>query len=432
MRHIGSGQGASRPRQAAPRADALRLGALAGGLAVSLLLVSACAGSSGGSGGAAATTSAAPAVNLLGPVAKATGAPVKIGLISDGKAAIADQSVELQVGKATVSYLNEHRSGLAGRPIELLTCESLADPGKTADCANQMVEEGAVAVVVGGVAAQEAAWTPLHDAGVPVMLYLTSTAAMLQDTKSTFALSDPTFQNVGLPIELAKKTGVKKVTAVVIDVPAAKGVLASAEPEFKQAGLDFTMVAIAPGTADMTPQMQQIADSDGEVFILGNDSFCISALNGLRAVGFTGPISAIAACVTDATRTAVPGEQLKGITVSASAPLGTDNPSTQLFNAVATTYGKGIDTSKVAGISTFMAVAGLQAATTGLKGDVTSATVTAAIKAMPSTELPGGGGQRFQCGGMAVPGLPAGCVHGGLITTLDDKGQPTAYRVAGV
>ncbi|MDT3439192.1 ABC transporter substrate-binding protein [Pseudofrankia sp. BMG5.37] len=416
----------------ATRTTAVRLTALAGGLAASLLLVSACGGGSDAPGDGGTNASATPATNALGPVAKATGASVKIGLISDGKSAIADQSVEIQVAKATASYLNEHRSGIGGRPIEMVTCESQADPSKTADCANQMIEQNAVAVVVGGVAAQEAAWTPLHDAGVPVVLYLASAPAIVQDTKSTFTLSDPTFEDIGLPITIAKKAGVKKVTAVVIDVPAAKGVLASAAPAFDQAGLDFEMVAIAPGTADMTPQMQKIAADGGAVFILGNDSFCISALKGLQAVGFTGPISAIAQCITDATRTAIPGGQLKGISLAAAAPLGTDNPSTQLFNAVATTYGQGIDTSKIAGINTFMAVAGLQTAVADLKGDITPQTVAATIRTMPQKELPGSGGRRFQCGGKAVPALPAACVRGGLITTLDDKGRPTTYEVAGV
>ncbi|MBL7488520.1 ABC transporter substrate-binding protein [Frankia sp. AgB1.9] len=432
MWHDGSCPGSGLRRRAAARQGAVRLGALAGGLAAGLLLVSACG--SGGSTGSPAggATSAAPAANVLGPVAKAAGAPVKIGIISDGKSPIIDQSVEFDVAKATVGYLNEHRSGIAGRPIQLVTCEALSDPAKTADCANQMIEQNAVAVVVGGVAAQESAWTPLHDAGVPVVLYSASTPALLGDAKSTYVLADPNFGVIGLPLELAKKAGAKKVTAVVIDVPAAKGVLeASAPATFKKAGIDFKMVAIAPGTADMTPQMQPIAAGGGEVFILGNDSFCISALNGLKAVGFTGPISAIVQCITDATRTAVSGSVLKGINVAATAPLGTDNPSTTLFNTVSATYGKGIDTSKIAGLNTFMAVAGLQAGLAGLTGDVTPATVNAAIKAMKKTELPGSGGQQFQCGGTAVPASPASCVSGGLITTLDGKGQPTAYAVAG-
>ncbi|EFC82273.1 ABC transporter substrate-binding protein [Parafrankia sp. EUN1f] len=433
MRQNGFRRGTTRRRVVAPRPAAVRLGAVAGGLAACLLLVAACGSdSSDTAGGASGTGDATNATEVLGPVAKAAGEPVRIGLVSDGKAATVDQSVEIEAGKATVAYLNEHRSGIAGRPIELVTCASQADPGITADCANRMIEQDVAAVVIGGVAAQESAWTPLHDAGIPVILYSTSATALLADAKSTFSFADATFGTIGLPLKVAQKEGVKKVTAVVIDVPAAKGALeASAPAIYKKAGIEFELVAVPIGTADMTPQMQQIAKDDGEVFILGNDSFCISALNGLNAVGFTGPISAIAQCVTDSTRTAISGDQLKGISISAIAPVGTDNPSTRLYNAIAATYGKNIDTSKIAGINIFTAVAGLQTALEDLTGEVTPATIINALKTMPEKELPGSGGQKFQCGGKAASTAPASCVQGGLISTLDDKGYPTSYEVAG-
>jgi branched-chain amino acid transport system substrate-binding protein len=44
--------------------------------------------------------------------------------------------------------------------------------------------------------------------------------------------------------------------------------------------------------------------------VIGSDSFCIAALNGLHTVGFTGPVTAIAQCITDATRKSVPGSVL--------------------------------------------------------------------------------------------------------------------------
>ena len=43
----------------------------------------------------------------------------------------------------------------------------------------------------------------------------------------------------------------------------------------------------------------------GEVFVLGNDSFCIAAFNGLRTAGFKGQVTAIPNCL--ATRGHRPG-----------------------------------------------------------------------------------------------------------------------------
>src|SRR5262245_29127445 len=86
-------------------------------LAAGLLLVSACGG---GGGSQSAPTGAASSSTALGPVAAAKGTPVRIGLIADGKTVISDASIQGRVADATVRYLNEHRSGIGGRPIELV------------------------------------------------------------------------------------------------------------------------------------------------------------------------------------------------------------------------------------------------------------------------------------------------------------------------
>jgi branched-chain amino acid transport system substrate-binding protein len=295
-----------------------------------------------------------------------------------------------------------------------------------------MVEKGVAAVIIGTSGVVDSAWKPLNDAKVPVMIYGSGDPSLLS-SPTTFSLGNPTFPIIDLPIQVATDKGNKKVAAIVIDVPAA---LHSAQdvapPLFKKDGIGYELVRVAAGTADMTPQMQKIAsDGSDQVFIIGNDSFCISAMNGLKQVGFTGTIRAISQCITDATRTAVSASTLKGIVVSATVPIGPASPSMDLFTKVAETYGSGIDLSYQDGMIMFSLVAGLQAATQGISGDITPATITSTIKAMKETPLPGAAGLKFRCNGKAIPDQAAVCVLGGLTTTLDDKGQPTAYKVLG-
>ncbi|MCM3885584.1 ABC transporter substrate-binding protein [Frankia sp. R82] len=394
-----------------------------------VILVAACG--SGGSTPASPQASASSA-DLLGPVARASGAPVRIGLVSDGKNQVADNSIEFAVAKATVKYLNERKSGIAGRPIELVTCESGADPSKASDCGNRMIEQKVVAVIVGGSPVLASIWEPLHAAHVPTLVYSGVNKAMTSDTESTFTISDGNFGAITLPLQQAKDAGLKKVHVVVIDVPAALDGLKNTAPAlYRKAGIGLDVIAVPPGTADMTPQMQKIANDPGLVFILGNDSFCISALNGLRAVGYTGPISAISSCITDATRKAVSGGQLKGITISANVPIGQDNPSTRLYEAVVNTYGSGIDTTRAIGMTAFTEVAAFQTALQGISGDVTSRSVIAAFKAMPEREIPGALGLKFRCNGKADPTAPSTCVRGGIVSVLDAKGDPGTYKLVG-
>ncbi|MDT3443189.1 ABC transporter substrate-binding protein [Pseudofrankia sp. BMG5.37] len=400
-------------------------------LAAGLAFVSACGGGSDDQSGPTASASgSAGSTDILGPIDKASGAPVKIGVITEGASPTADHTNDNKVAQATVKYLNEHKAGIGGRPIELTVCETLGDLSKAADCGNQLVEDGVSAAVIGTSAVVEAAWKPLNDAKVPVMLYTSGEPALLT-SPTTFVLGNPTFGFVDLAIQLAKDKGNKKVTTIVIDVPAAlHSVQEVAPPLFAKAGVGYELVRVAPGTADMTPQMQQVvSNGSNQVFIIGNDAFCISAMNGLKAVGFTGTISGISQCITDATRKSVPGSTLKGMVVAATAPLGPDSPSMRLYTQVAETYGKDIDLSFQDGMIMFTLLSGLQAATDGISGDITPPAITSTIKAMKEIELPGAGGMKFRCNGKAVTDSQAVCVRGGLSTTFDDKGQPAEYKV---
>ncbi|WP_238428365.1 ABC transporter substrate-binding protein [Frankia nepalensis] len=402
-------------------------------LAVVALLTAAC----GGDGDSDAPTPAASspaAVDLLGSANPARGEPVKIGMISDGKYPASDTSVEGRVADATAKWINERRGGLGGRPIQLVKCESLGDPSKSTDCGNRMVEEDVAAVVFGGPAFPEAAWQPLHDADIPTFFYGVSAEKLLGDPENTFVLGDPIFAVVGMPLGLAQENKAKKVTAMVINIPAAVGIYENqAPPLYDAAGIELQLVAIPPDQADMTPQAQRIAtDGTGVVFVVGGETFCTAAFNALNSVGYSGLTASITQCLGDATRTAVPGSFLKDMTIGAQAPLGTDDPSYKLFSAVATTYGKDIDLGSGVAIGMFTSMASLREAVEGISpSDLTPTGITAAVKKMPEKDLPGAGGVQFRCNGKANPKLPAVCVRGGLTTLLDGKGMPTTYKPLG-
>ncbi len=92
---------------------------------------------------------------LLGPENPASGEPVRLGLVSDGVTPAYDNTDELRAAEATAEYWNEHRGGVGGRPIDVVTCETGADPAGATDCANEFVEEGVVAVALNNSAVAE-------------------------------------------------------------------------------------------------------------------------------------------------------------------------------------------------------------------------------------------------------------------------------------
>jgi branched-chain amino acid transport system substrate-binding protein len=377
---------------------------------------------------------AASSDSTLGTKTPAKGTPVKIGLISDGKGSATDNSIETPVTEAAVKWINQYRNGIGGHPIELDQCITGGDPSKTADCANQMIQDDVAAVVVGSNQFTLNAWKPLHDAGIPLFAAGAGQSDLVNDTASTFLMGAGSSAFVNLITGAAKAQHSKKASAVVIDVPAATDILADTAP-YKKAGLDFKMTPVALGTADMTPQMQKVVTENpkGPVFVLGNDTFCISAFNGLRTAGFTGQVVSIPACLSDATRTAVPADFLKGIKISASAPLDTPkDPSIKQYFAVLDKFGaKDVDKTRQTGVFAFQAITGLNVATQNLKGDATPASIIAAAKAMPLSVLPASGGLHVRCNGKAAPTAPATCTNATLLATLDGQGKATSYVAAG-
>jgi len=402
---------------------------------VLLLALAACGGDDDEGGGEEEeeSTTGSEATDLLGPEELAEGDPVRIGMVSDGATQAFDNTDELRSAQATAEFWNTHRGGVAGRPIEVVTCETGADPAGGTDCANQMVEEEVVAVALSQSAVADSVWEPLHAAGVPTMFLQTSTTDLLADTESSFTMLNPLATLFGAPIAAAEAEGTDRIAFVNIDVPQALTSFESGDAAtvLESAGLEYDLVKIPPGTADMTPQMQEIASSDaGVVQIVGNDAFCIAAIQGLNNVGYDGAITAVSQCITDATREAIPGDQLEGISITATMALGdTEDPAYQLYQAVMGAFGQEVeDVDNNLAMGAYSVVASLAASLEGIEGDVTPETVTETIKTMDETDYPGAGGVTFQCGGETFPPQPAVCTNQALRATLDAEGNLAEYE----
>ena len=409
-----------------------RVGAVVA-VAATLLLVAGC-GDSGKSSSSSDSGKSDAAANakVLGTKDKATGTPIKVGTVSDGRTPAFDNTMQLRMAAATAKYINDYKGGIAGHPIELVTCETGADPSKATDCANQLVQQKVTMAVMGESTAALTVHKALSAQKIPMFAYGSADQDILLDKDSSFTYASSAGL-ADLPINVAKENGIDNVTAVVIDVPAATVFFKTIGAQmFADKGIKMTLVAIPPGQADLSPQMSKIANgAKTVVHIIGDDSLCIAALNGLAAASYSGPRTVLNNCVDDSVRKAV-GANMKGVIEATPSPVGDPNDADQkLMKAVIDTYGQGdIDPGSALTNNMFMTMMGTRVALDGLKGDVTPASIISATKAMPLAELPNGGGLHFRCNGKAFPLTPAVCTRGTLRTTLDDKGEPTLpYKI---
>jgi branched-chain amino acid transport system substrate-binding protein len=407
--------------------------AIAALAALVLLAATACGDDDDDAGSSAEGAGDQASAELLGPEDRASGEPVRIGMISDGQTPNFDNRDELRAAEAGAEFWNEHRGGIGGRPIEVVTCETVADPATATDCGNQMVEDDVVAVAMNQSAVAEAVWEPLHEAGIPAFFVQASGESLIADDQSTFLMFNPMSTLFAVPIAAAESEDADSIAFVNIDVPVALTQFESGNADriLGNAGLEHELVPIPPGTADMTSQMQQVAESGaGVVQVVGNDAFCIAAIQGLNAVGFEGAITAVSQCITDATREALPGGELEGISLVATMALGAeDDPAYERYLAVVDAYGDDVqDVENINGFGGYVAMTSLAASLDGIEGDITPDTAIDTIKAMAETDYPGADGMTFQCGGSAFEPAPAVCTNQSLRATLDAEGSPASYE----
>lgn len=406
--------------------DRRRHGVLSLVVAVSLL-AAAC----GGSGDDDSAGDDGPDVDpaeVLGPEEPASGEPLQIGYVYDGVTDVIDDSAELDAAEATVEYVNTHLGGIAGRPVELDVCSTDQTPSGAADCVTQMVSDG-VPVVLNGVTGQSASlFPPLAEAGIAVFTPGTGDQDSLF-TPGIYIMANGIVALLAGPAKLAADAGVEKAAVVVIDVPAASGVIEQAAPMFyENLGVEVEVVTIPPDTPDFTPELAAaMADGVEQFSLVGDSAFCAKSLTGLANAGYTGRTAIISQCYDDALVEQAPS--LEGVTLTTFATTDPDSEEYQLYDAVMETFGgEDIERGGVAP-SGYQAVLGFARAMEGVTGEITTDTIKAQLAAMSETPMPLADGINYKCDGTAVEIAPNICSLDVLWTELDADGNPGEYEI---
>ncbi|GGL15576.1 ABC transporter substrate-binding protein [Nocardia jinanensis] len=396
-----------------------RLGLLA--LVPAIALATAC-----GSGGDS-TGTAAEAPDSAFPDKPATGSPIKIGLINPEGGPAISQPSNREAAEAVVAYTNANLGGIAGHPIELVTCASKEDPASNRDCANQMVEAKVSAVVVTTTAYGDTMVPVITGAGIP---YVTPSAAAGAEmtTPNAFSLTGGFPGTLKSMAAYAAGKGYKKVTAFVTEngaaVPTAKQMGGAA---FGAAGIDLRVVPIPLGTPDATPQVSSGISGDiGAVAVVGDATMCTAVVKSLGALGATQDRMLIQPCLDPATMEAI-GDAMEGAHVFTTADLVSDDPEAALYRSVLKRYAPDTDTAGYT-YTGYQGMLGLVRAAQGVTGDPTATAVATAITTADKVTLPAGHGMTFACDGTALAQLRSICSTQLVTVTITD-GEPTDPQV---
>ena len=371
--------------------------------------------------------------SVLGPEKKATGEPIKIALSSVGKSAQIDNTEEIEAAKAAVFYVNDYLGGVNGRPLEItMVCENQAQPSLARDCANKFVQSDAVALVSGPEPGGDAILAITGPSGLPYFNLNSSEGSFSQP--GSFMLTNGLGALAGVSANYAKEQGFKKVAIVTIDVPAAVEPLKQLGGlVFGNAGATTDIIPVPAGTPDQTPQIQAALEGKPDMFqVIGDTAFCTSTLKAMRTLNVTQPVVVIGQCIGDETTASQIPNGYSDVLVAPQFSLDPFQEETKVYNAVIDKYTE----AKVKGESAptgYQAVLGLARALTGMQGEVTRATVTAYLSAMPAPQpVPLGASATFQCGTHPVAIAPNICARDALIGKAEESGSVTDVKAVDV
>ena len=377
------------------------------------------AGTSSGSSGTGAAASSAAGLSAYLPGKKATGTPVKVGLINnEGSSPAAEPSVG-DAAEAAADYANAELGGIGGHPIKVYRCSENEDTPSATACANQMVQDN-VSVVVIGTTGLGAVMVPIiTKAGIP---YVSVTGSATQEltTPGTFMWSGGYEATLTGFAKYAKQHGYTKVTAFVVNVPAAiAGAQQLGTPLFKAQGVNLTIEGVPSGVPDATSQVTAGLSGDpGAAIIIADEGTCTSVLKALNVVNPSLPAMGITSCLTNSATQAL-GNAMNGVKIFGSSAPQADDAEAKLYQYVMAKWAPKANPSGYTVVG-YQSMLGLVRATAGLTGAATPASITAAIKAAKDVPLPAGAGLTFSCNGTALPTLPSVCSIGEVAVTVQN------------
>lgn len=143
------------------------------------LMVPLCAALTLSVAACSSSTSKSSGSGLKGP-------PVRITIISDSSGVSALPGIE-DAAKARASYINAH-GGIAGRPLDLVVCDTKSNPNSAQACARTAVSDGSVAAV-GTSTVSDSLVTPILARAKMANIGLTAASPVAGDSKYSFCFN---------------------------------------------------------------------------------------------------------------------------------------------------------------------------------------------------------------------------------------------------
>jgi ABC-type branched-subunit amino acid transport system substrate-binding protein len=182
--------------------------------------------------------------------AKPAGAPLKLMIVYESVGP--SSSPEISEGAIAAADAINAGGGIKGRPVQIIRCDTKADPNVATECGRKAVSEGVVAMV-GNLTIFSNRFMPLlAQHKIPSIGLEPATAPDFTSPASFPIGGGAPVQFAGLAAALAE-SGAKNIVLARQDIPAAAGVAPFVNAGLKRFHLTMRDVPVPPGAPDMSP-----------------------------------------------------------------------------------------------------------------------------------------------------------------------------------
>lgn len=331
--------------------------------------------------------------------------PIVIGMINQENSPVGSYPEIRAAAEAAVAWVNAELGGVNGRPLVLKSCITSLSTEQSQACAQQLVQDGAVAVMSGIDITASGSLPVLEQNGVPAISVIPTTLAELR-SNSDFSFSGSI---TGAYVAFASHAHDQGSDSMAIaygdfesfSVPAKEYGAKVAE----NLGMKVTLIPFGIATTDYLPVVQAALDSGASsITIAAADAACVPIITSLHDLGFDGQLYMVGACAAEQILAQIPDDIQAEVIFNSEGPIG-EVTEGQMFTAATEKYAT--EPAGGAGTVGFRAAMNLWAAMVDLQGEVTPQALIEQLRS--AVDQPSFWGHPYTCDGQQVPGFPAMC-----------------------
>ena len=344
--------------------------------------------------------------------------PIRLGMINQEDTPLGSYPELRVAAEAAVAWINAELGGVAGRPLELLSCVTSFDPVQSRACALELLDAGIVAFVGGVDVTSEGSIAEIEAAQLAVFGGVPANVAE-QRSDRVFAFSGGDVGALAGFLAHASETGASTVViAYGAGVPSFEVAARDyGQPVGQMLGLTVELVPYPIFTEDPAVVFDpaEAVDADA-VIVLAATSSCAPFM---RAASESGRQLYLTGACASAESLRAAGDAAATVLFNAEGSFDGALADPAIFQAVIERYAD--EPAFGAGTVSFRGVMNLYALMLDAGSDLTTEDLVELARS--SQMRPSFWGHPYTCDGAQVPGLPALCAPQQILFRFDQNGD---------